>query len=73
MSISEFGSRVASARKDLDATVADIAFLSQISSERIELIEKGADKSINALEIHRLAFALGTTYEFLMFGKVVTS
>jgi len=73
MSISEFGSRVASARKDLDATVADIAFLSQISSERIELIEKGADKSINALEIHRLAFALGTTHEFLMFGKVVTS
>jgi transcriptional regulator with XRE-family HTH domain len=72
MSISEFGSRVASARKDLDATVADIAFLSQISSERIELIEKGADKSINALEIHRLAFALGTTHEFLMFGKVVT-
>ena len=71
MSISGFGSRVASARKDLDATVADIAFLSQISSERIELIEKGADKSINALEIHRLAFALGTTYEFLMFGKVV--
>jgi transcriptional regulator with XRE-family HTH domain len=73
MSISEFGNRVASARKDLDATVADIAFLSQISSERIELIEKGADKSINALEIHRLAFALGTTHEFLMFGKVVTS
>jgi transcriptional regulator with XRE-family HTH domain len=70
MSISEFGNRVASARKDLDATVADIAFLSQISSERIELIEKGADKSINALEIHRLAFALGTTHEFLMFGKV---
>ena len=71
MSILEFGNRVASARKDLGATVEDVAFLSKLTSERIELIERGADKSINALEIHRLAFALGSTYEFLMFGKVV--
>ena len=62
MSISEFGNRVASARKDLGATVEDVAFLSKLTSERIELIERGADKSINALEIHRLAFALGSTY-----------
>lgn len=69
MNISEFGNRVASARKDLGATVEDVAFLSKISPERIELIEKGADKSINALEIHLLAVALGTTYDSLMFAK----
>lgn len=69
MSILEFGNRVASARQDLGATVEDIAFFSKITPERIELIEKGADKSINALEIHNLASALSTTYQFLMFGK----
>jgi transcriptional regulator with XRE-family HTH domain len=69
MSISEFGNRVASARKDLGATVEDIAFFSKITPERIELIERGADKNINALEINNLAFALGSTYQFLMFGK----
>jgi transcriptional regulator with XRE-family HTH domain len=69
MSISEFGNRVASARKDLGATVEDISFFSKITPERIELIERGADKNINALEINNLAFALGSTYQFLMFGK----
>jgi len=69
MTISEFGNRVASARKDLGATIEDIAFFSKISPERIELIERGADKTINALEIHNLALALGSTYQFLMFGK----
>jgi transcriptional regulator with XRE-family HTH domain len=69
MSISEFGNRVASARKDLGASVEDIAFFSKITPERIELIERGADKNINALEINNLAFALGSTYQFLMFGK----
>ena len=69
MSISEFGDRVASARKNLGATIEDVAFFSKITPERIELIERGADKSINALEIHNLAFALSSTYQFLMFGK----
>jgi len=70
MSLEEFANRVKQAREAIPATPEEVALFSGLTPERIALIESGKDKSINALEIHRLAFALGTTYEALMFGKV---
>ena len=65
-----FAQRVRDTRQGLNASIDDIALFAQLSPDRIKVIESGADKSVNALEIKRLAFALGVTYEFLMFGKV---
>jgi transcriptional regulator with XRE-family HTH domain len=67
--IMEFANRVKDTREQLNASYEDIALFSNIAPERLALVEQGKDKSINALEITRLAFALGVTYEFLMFGK----
>lgn len=67
--ITQFGERVRTKREQLGATFDDISLFSQIDPERLSLIEQGRDKTINALEITRLAFALGVTYEYLMFGK----
>jgi transcriptional regulator with XRE-family HTH domain len=67
--IQAFGARVKELRESLKADYDDIALFSQITAERLKLIEEGKDKSINAHEIERLAFALGTTYSELFFGK----
>ena len=69
MSQIAFGIRVKEAREKLKAEYSDIAIFSQITPERLALIEQGKDKTINALEIKQLAFALGVTYSFLMFEK----
>ena len=66
-----FAQRVRDTRKELNASVDDVALFSQLSPDRIKVIESGADKSVDALEIKRLAFALGVTYEYLLFGKAV--
>ena len=70
MNIEQFASKVKQAREAIPATHEEIALFSGLTPERVALIESGKDKSINALEINRLAFALGTTYQALMFGKV---
>ena len=69
MSLEQFATRVKQARESIPATHEEIALFSGLTPERVALIESGKDKSINALEINRLAFALGTTYQALMFGK----
>ena len=68
--LEEFAGRVREARESLPATVEEVAIFSGLTPERVATIESGKDKSVNALEIERLAFALGTTYQALMFGKV---
>lgn len=70
MNIETFAKRVRDTRQAIPATIEDIALFSGLTPERVAIIESGKDKSINALEITRLAFALGTTYQALMFGKV---
>lgn len=70
MNIQQFAQRVKDQREAIPATIEEIALFSGLSPARIEKIEAGADRQINALEIERLAFALGTTYQALMFGKV---
>ena len=70
MTKEQLGTRIKQAREAIPATHEDIALFSGLTPERIATIESGKDKSINALEIHRLAFALGTTYQALVFGKV---
>lgn len=70
MTKEQLGTRIKQAREAIPATHEDIALFSGLTPERIATIESGKDKSINALEINRLAFALGTTYQALMFGKV---
>jgi transcriptional regulator with XRE-family HTH domain len=64
-----FAKRVRDTREALPATIEEIALFSRLTPERVATIESGKDKSVNALEIHRLAFALGVTYQSLMFGK----
>lgn len=64
-----FAKRVKDTREAIPATVEEIALFSQLTPERVASIESGKDKSVNALEIQRLAFALGVTYQNLMFGK----
>lgn len=68
--LEEFAGRVREAREALPATIEEVALFSGLTPERVATIETGKDKSVNALEIQRLAFALGTTYQALMFGKV---
>ena len=68
-SIVEFGQRARAYRLAIPATEEEIALFSGLTEERVKLVEDGKDKSINALEITRLAFALGVTYQQLMFGK----
>lgn len=68
--IQEFGQRVKDTREAIPATLDDIALFSGLSVERLELVEAGKDKSINALEITRLAFALGVDFGYLMRGEV---
>lgn len=70
MNIQQFAQRVKDQREAIPATIEEIAFFSGLSVEMIERVEAGKAKEINALEIERLAFALGTTYPALMFGKV---
>lgn len=65
-----FAQRVRDTRQGLNASVDDIALFSQLSPDRVAMIESGKDKSVNALEIKRLAIALGVTYDYLLFGKV---
>ena len=65
-----FSKRVKDKREAIPATIEEIALFSGLTPERVATIESGKDKSVNALEINRLAFALGTTYQALMFGKV---
>lgn len=69
MSIETFAKRVRDTRQAIPATIEEIALFSGLTPERVATIESGKDKSVNALEINRLAFALGTTYHELMFGK----
>lgn len=64
-----FAQRVRDTREAIPASIEEIAFFSQLTPERVASIESGKDKSVNALEIKRLAFALGVTYQNLMFGK----
>ena len=64
-----FAKRVRDTRESLGATIEEIALFSHLSPERVTTIESGKDKSVNALEIHRLGVALGVTYSYLMFGK----
>lgn len=64
-----FAKRVRDTREAIPATIEEIALFSQLTPERVASIESGKDKSVNALEIQRLAFALGVTYRNLMFGK----
>ena len=68
MSITQFADTVKSKREAIPATLEDISLFSGLSVERLEKVEAGACKDVNALEITRLAFALGTTYQDLMFG-----
>lgn len=68
--IETFAKRVKDKREAIPATIDEIALFSGLTPERISTIESGKDKSINALEITRLALALGTNYQALMFGKV---
>lgn len=68
MKLEQFSERVREAREAIPATLEEIAMFSGLTPERVATIEEGKDKNINALEIHRLAFALGTTYQVLMFG-----
>ena len=70
MSIELFAERVKNTRESIGSSVEDIALFSDLTPERLRAIESGKDKTINALEIHRLAIALGVTYAFLMFGTV---
>jgi transcriptional regulator with XRE-family HTH domain len=70
MTIEQFSSRVKELREAIPATIEEISIFSGLTPERVATIEGGKDKSVNALEVHRLAFALGTTYQGLMFGKV---
>lgn len=69
MNIETFAKRVRDTRQAIPATIEEIALFSGLTPERVATIESGKDKSVNALEINRLAFALGTTYHELMFGK----
>lgn len=69
----ELGSRVQQKRAQLGAELWEIALFSRLTPEKIEAIELGEDKKVNASEIELLAFALGTSYEYLMFGKEVTN
>lgn len=64
-----FAKRVRDTRESLGATIEEIALFSHLSPDRVATIESGKDKSVNALEIHRLGVALGVTYSYLMFGK----
>jgi transcriptional regulator with XRE-family HTH domain len=68
--IETFAKRVKDTREAIPATIEEIALFSGLTPERIATIESGKDKSVNALEITRLAFALGTSYQALMFSKV---
>lgn len=70
MNTQQFAQTVKDKREAIPATLEEIAFFSGLSVEMIERVEAGKAKEINALEIERLAFALGTTYAGLMFGKV---
>jgi transcriptional regulator with XRE-family HTH domain len=65
-----FAKRVRDTREAIPATLEEIALFSGLTPERVATIESGKDKSVNALEINRLAFALGTNFQALMFGKV---
>jgi|GEM_PF-5908829 len=67
--LEKFAQRVKDTREAIPATIEEIALFSQLTPERVASIESGKDNSVNALEIHRLAFALGVTYQNLMFGK----
>lgn len=67
MNIEQFATKVKQVREAIPATREEIALFSGLTPERIAVIESGKDKSVNALEINRLAFALGTTYQDLMF------
>ena len=67
MKLEQFSEKVREAREAIPATVEEIAIFSGLTPERVAIIEAGKDKSVNALEIQRLAFALGTTYQALMF------
>ena len=71
MSLVEFAQRVKDKREAIPATLEEIALFSGLSVEMIERVEAGKAKEINALEINRLAFALGTTYAGLMFGREI--
>ncbi len=71
MSLIEFAQRVKDKREAIPATLEEIALFSGLSVEMIERVEAGKAKEINALEINRLAFALGTTYAGLMFGREI--
>ena len=64
-----FAKRVRDTREAIPATLEEIALFSGLTPERVATIESGKDKSVNALEINRLAFALGTTYQDLMFRR----
>lgn len=68
--LEKFAQRIRDTREAIPASIEEIALFSQLTPERIASIESGKDKSVNALEIERLAFALGVTYQTLMFGKV---
>jgi transcriptional regulator with XRE-family HTH domain len=69
MIIQQFAKRVKDKREAIPATLDEIALFSGLSVEMLERVEAGKAKDINALEIERLAFALGATYSELMFGK----
>jgi transcriptional regulator with XRE-family HTH domain len=64
-----FAKRVRDTREAIPATIEEIALFSTLTPERVATIESGKDKSVNAYEITRLAFALGVTYQSLMFGE----
>jgi transcriptional regulator with XRE-family HTH domain len=64
-----FAKRVKDTREAIPATIEEIALFSMLTPERVATIESGKDKSVNAYEITRLAFALGVTYQSLMFGE----
>ena len=66
--LEKFAQRIRDTREAIPASIEEIALFSQLTPERIASIESGKDKSVNAIE--RLAFALGVTYQTLMFGKV---
>jgi transcriptional regulator with XRE-family HTH domain len=69
MEIKALGQRVQSERLKLKVSYEDIAIFAQIEPAQIELIEQGQFKGISAFEIEKLAFALGSSYQYLAFGK----
>jgi transcriptional regulator with XRE-family HTH domain len=65
----ELGKRVQEERLKLKASYEDIEFFSGIASAEIALIEQGKFKEVSAFQIEKLAFALGSSYKYLVFGR----